>query len=348
MKSTKNTRAVTVGIFIFLAIVIFVVGVLTLGGQHNTFAETITVRAFFDDVSGLQKGNNIWLSGVKVGTVQEVRFGNNELVEVVMNIDEDAQQYVHKNTKAKIGSDGLIGNRIVVLYDGSAQAPVVKEGDVLAVEKSVSTEEMMQTFQASNENLQDITTDFKTISKRLAEGQGTLGKLLTDESTMNEIQATLAVLNRAAVNARIMTNNLTDYTRKFQTEGSLANELVTDTVLFSRLKATATQLNEVAAEANTVTSNLRSATSNLTNSLSNPNTPAGLLLNDAQTAARLKQTIQNLQTSTRKLDENMEALQSNFLFRGFFRRRAREQEKNEARQQDSTTSVQNIQQESNN
>ena len=66
MQTNKNTRAVIVGVFIFLGLAVFVVTVLTIGGQRKTFAKSITITAMFDDINGLQKGNNIWFSGVKI------------------------------------------------------------------------------------------------------------------------------------------------------------------------------------------------------------------------------------------------------------------------------------------
>ncbi|MES2882142.1 MAG: MlaD family protein, partial [Bacteroidota bacterium] len=89
MKSTKNTRAIAVGIFIFLALVIFIVGVLALGGQRKAFADTIEVKALFKDVNGLQAGGNVWYSGVKVGTIDRVEFATGG-VQVFMNVDEKA------------------------------------------------------------------------------------------------------------------------------------------------------------------------------------------------------------------------------------------------------------------
>ena len=82
-----NKKAVTVGIFVFLGLLIFIAGVLTLGGQKNTFQKKITVKAIFDDVGGLQTGNNVWFSGVKIGTVKNMMFSGNSKVEVIMNID---------------------------------------------------------------------------------------------------------------------------------------------------------------------------------------------------------------------------------------------------------------------
>src|SRR5687768_10277257 len=174
MTQMNNKKAVTVGIFIFLGLLILVAGVLTLGGQKNSFQKKITVRAIFDDVGGLQTGNNVWFSGVKIGTVKKMTFHGGSQVEVIMNIDEKNQQYIRKNAKAKISSEGFIGNKLVVIYGGSMEAPPVVDEDILGVEKAASTDEMLATLQENNKNLLDITTDFKVISKRLTNGEGSV------------------------------------------------------------------------------------------------------------------------------------------------------------------------------
>src|ERR1039457_3701444 len=81
MKSTSYQRAIVVGIFVFLGVAIFIITVLTLGSQHKTFEHTITVKSFFDDVNGLQKGNNVWFSGVKVGTIGNIKLQEDGKVE---------------------------------------------------------------------------------------------------------------------------------------------------------------------------------------------------------------------------------------------------------------------------
>ncbi|MBD0352457.1 MAG: MCE family protein, partial [Flavisolibacter sp.] len=106
---------------------------------------------------------------------------------------------------------------------------------------------------------------------------------------------------------------------RLQAEGSLANSLITDTVIFSRLRSTAMQMQEASRTASAVTDNLKMASNNLTNS----NTPIGTLLTDQETAQNIKLTLRNLQSGSEKLDENMEALQHNFLLRGFFRKKAK-------------------------
>ena len=149
MQNTTK-KAVTVGIFVFLGLLIFIAGVLTLGGQKNTFQKKITVKAIFDDVGGLQTGNNVWFSGVKIGTVKNMMFSGNSKVEVIMNIDKKAQQYIRKDAKAKISSEGFIGNKLVVIYGGSMQTQPIEENDLLDVESGLSTDEIMATFQENN------------------------------------------------------------------------------------------------------------------------------------------------------------------------------------------------------
>src|SRR6476659_9442164 len=126
MKPGNNRRGIIVGIFIFLGLAIFIIAVLTLGTQHKTFEKAISVKAIFDNVNGLQKGNNIWYAGVKVGTIKKVMLTGNSLVEVTMNIEEHSSKFIRKDALAKISSDGLIGNKIIVIYGGNPQYPTIQ------------------------------------------------------------------------------------------------------------------------------------------------------------------------------------------------------------------------------
>ncbi|HLL43930.1 MAG TPA: MlaD family protein [Segetibacter sp.] len=325
MKSTKNSRAVIVGIFILLGIAILVVTILTLGSQRKTFQKSIVVRAVFDDINGLQKGNNIWFSGVKIGTVKKISFYGNSQVEVDMNIEENSKEYIRKNAKARISSEGLIGNRIIAIDPGAAKSPPVENGDMIGVEKAFSPDEMMNTLQSNNKNLLEITNDFKMVSRGIAQGKGTAGRLLTDNRLINDLQATLLILRKTATNAQRITSSVADYASQLQRKGTLANDLVTDTIVFSRLKATATQMQEVSATANSVVTNLSNTTKNLNTSLNNRNTPVGMLLNDEDAAADIRVTLRNMQTASIKLNEDLEAVQHNFLLKGFFKKKAKKE-----------------------
>lgn len=332
MKDKSTKRTVIVGIFILLGLVIFATGVLLLGGQKKTFMRSVRVSALFHDIGGLSKGDNVWYSGVKVGTIKSISFTRHNQISVAMDIDKNSRDFIHKDVKARVSSDGLVGNKIIALSGGSANIPPIEDGDTITVETAISTDEIMNTLQVNNKSLVEITGNLKVITKKIMDGEGTVGKLLTDDAIYNNLEGTLATLRKTAANTQRLTEGLADYTVRLKTEGTLANDLVTDTVVFANLRTTVTQLSAVAGHADSVMQNLREATSGLQQGLKSPSTPAGVILNDEKTAEALKRTILNLETSTEKLDENMEALQHNFLLRGFFRKKAK-REKKEAEQQ---------------
>src|SRR5262245_38521959 len=122
MGTEKNKRMVIVGLFVTIGLLILMVGVFTLGGQKRTFAPSINIQAVFDNVNGLQKGDNVWFSGVKVGIVKTIEFNGNSQIKVTMHIERKAQEFIRKDAKAKVGAEGFIGNKLVVIYGGSQQA----------------------------------------------------------------------------------------------------------------------------------------------------------------------------------------------------------------------------------
>jgi phospholipid/cholesterol/gamma-HCH transport system substrate-binding protein len=316
MNESPNKRAVIVGLFVFTGLLFLIAGILIVGDLRETFKSKMKIVSLFDDVGGLKKGNNVWFSGVKIGTVSNLDFFGESQVEVSMKIDIKAKQYIRKNAKVKISSDGFIGNKILVIYGGTAEAEEVQEGDTLAVEKTFTTEDMINTFQENNKNLLVITTDIKAISKKLAAGEGTIGKLLNDTSVYTNINAATASLQSASSKAQQLISSLAIFSSGLNKKGTLANELTTDTVIFNSVKASALQLQQIADTATAFISNLKQAGSN-------PNTSIGVLLYNEESGTRLKETIKNLESSSKKLNEDLEAAQHNFLLRGFFKNKAK-------------------------
>ncbi len=327
MKTIKNNRPVTVGIFILLGIIILVATIFTLGSQKKTFVKSFTINAVFNDVGGLLAGGNIWFSGVKVGTVKKISFSGNAQVLVTMSIEKDAQQQIHKDAKAKIGSDGLIGNKIVILYGGNPDTPPVEKDDYLTVEKALSTEDMLATLQANNKNLLEITNNFKSISKKIDSGQGMLGTLLNDpamsdrlRSTVSDLQSTVANFKTASVNSKTVFANFETFSGKLNKPGTSIDNILSDTVMYTDIRGTVAQLEKAGNDLTAFTNNLKT----VSNRLNETDNTIGVLLNDSASAESLKMTLQNLQSGSKKLDEDLEALQHNFLLRGFFRKKEKE------------------------
>ncbi len=317
MQTSDSKKGLTVGIFVFIGLIIFIVGVFTLGSQKKAFVKSFNLNVVFDDIQGLKAGNNVWFSGVKIGTIKKISFYGTSQVKVLLSIEEEAHKYIHKDAKASIGSDGLIGNKIVVIDGGNPKFPFVEDGDMLKVDKTLSTDDIMKTLQANNKNLNDITADFKVLSNNLVSGKGTVGALLTDSTIAANFKTIVKNLNATTAATNQMAVELNTFSGKLNTKGGLADEFLTDTAVFSKIKTSVAQLQKTTDEAAKLTTNLNQAS----NKLNEKDNAVGVLLNDEQTAAQLKSIMGNLETSTQKLDENMKALQSNFLLRGYFRKK---------------------------
>lgn len=314
MKESADRRGVWVGLFVFIGLALLIAGVLMVGNLHGTFTRKMKVMAFFDDVNGLQSGNNVWFSGVKIGTVSEINFYNKSMVSVSVNIELKAKEYIRKDAKIKISTDGLIGNKILVIYGGSSKTGEIGAGDTLEVEKTFSSEDMVNMIQENNKNLLAITSDFKKISSVLAAGEGTIGKLIMDTAIYDHVLMTTASLDKASGRMVQVIQSLNTFGKNLNKTGSLVHDLVTDTIIFPAMQTSIIQLKEMVDTAAVFIDNLKVISSN-------PDTPIGVFLQDEQSGAQLKQVIKNLESSSYKLDEDLEALQHNFLLRRFFRKR---------------------------
>jgi phospholipid/cholesterol/gamma-HCH transport system substrate-binding protein len=296
------------------------------------------VHAIFDDVAGLKKGNNVWFSGVKIGTIKDIHLYGDSQVEVVMNIEQRVQEYIRKDAVARISSESFIGNKNIVIDGGSQQAAQIQNGDRLKAQNPLNTDDLMETLQKNNKNLVDITNDFKELSGKIVQGEGTIGAILTDSVLANDFRDMVANLQRTSQSTVNASRALSAFTNKLNAPDGLANQLVTDKEVFQQLRTSMAQLEQATASASEISENLRTAS----NQLNDKNNAVGVLLSDQTFARQLQSTMQNLETGTKKLDQNMEALQNNFLLRGFFRRQAREEAK-QLEQQQKAQPVQQVQ-----
>ena len=317
MSEVNVRKRMAVGLFISIGLAILIVAVFTIGGQHKAFVKSIRLHIIFDNVQGLQPGNNIWLSGMKVGTVKSIGFYGNSQVAVILNVEKQAQPHIRKDSRARITTDGLVGNKIVVIDGGSDEAPIVADNDSLQSEHLAGTQELMNTLQASNSNLLEITGNLKTISKKLTESQGTLGQLINDPAIADRLRGSIDNLRNATAGSEAMIANLKDFSERLRQPGGLASQLATDTTIFSHLRGAVTRLDEAAAQVHDFSTSLQTAGAGL----NDKNAPIGMLLHDEDAADNLQRTLKNLRVSSQELSEDLEAIQHNWLLRGFFKKK---------------------------
>jgi len=237
-----------------------------------------------------------------------------------MNIEEKNSQFIRKDVLATLGSDGLIGNSIISLVGGNAQTPQIQEGDVLKTGSSGGMEQMMGMLQENGANLSVITQNFAKLSQQMVDGKGTVGALMTDDAIATNLKTSVQSMNKVMTDASVAVNNLVSLTQKLNSDQGLIHDLTTDTKVFASLRDAAAQLQGVTQTANALVQNLNQTSSRL----NDKDNAIGVLTNDPDAAQEIKQILRNLNTSTEKLDQNMEALQSNFLFRGFFKKKEKE------------------------
>ncbi|HLI93622.1 MAG TPA: MlaD family protein, partial [Puia sp.] len=263
-----------------------------------------------------QAGANVWFEGMKVGTVKRLSFDGRRHVRVEMDVDRSAGQYIPMNANASVGLDGLIGNRIVVLRGRGENAPPIADGAVLPGGRQEGSD-MLGTLGESSRNLVKITEDLREVARKIDTGGGTVGRLINDGSLAAGMQRLVNRMNQAAVDLQQSSADIRTFSAGLNNKSGLTARLVNDTTLFSSLLATAATINEAAGRASAAMDTAYRALG----ALNDTSRPVGMLLGDRETAADLRATIANLRKSSVELSEDLEALQHNFLLRGFFRKK---------------------------
>jgi phospholipid/cholesterol/gamma-HCH transport system substrate-binding protein len=311
-----NKKSVIVGIFVLIAIIIFVAGIFTLGGQQKKFVKSFRLTAVFDDIAGLQTGNNVWFSGVKIGTVRRINFYGDSQVEIIMNVEDKVKDYIRKDSKATISSDGLIGNKIILIYGGSTQAPPVEDGDRLVSVMALDTDKMMETLQENNKNLVTITENLKVLTGKIAQGEGIVGAAMTDSLLAENFKSILLNLDRASVNSNRTLIELNKFASGLNQEGTLFYDLTHDKEMYQSLQVSVNELQATAENAKILTENLNEVSSKL----NDKNNTAGMILNDEEFAERIRHTLIYVDSSSMNLNRGLEALEYTWPFRKGFKR----------------------------
>ncbi|MBK9045685.1 MAG: MCE family protein [Bacteroidetes bacterium] len=286
-----------------------------IGSNRNIFSNTIKISSQFYNVNGLIPGNNVRYAGIDIGTVEKIKIENDSNVTVYMIIEKNNSIYIKKNSIASVGTDGLMGNKLININPGSGSAPTIEEGDVLISLRPIENDEMIRTLNTTNQNLEAITEDLKNFTSRLNKSRGIL-KLIEDSVSADNIRQTLAVIRDAAVNANNITLQLNKLATELNNGKGLAATLIRDTVISYELKTTISNLQQTSDSLNLISQEL----SQFSKQLNNKNSLLHAVSADTALAGNVKDGIENLKLSTELLNENLKAMRSNFLFRRYFKK----------------------------
>jgi phospholipid/cholesterol/gamma-HCH transport system substrate-binding protein len=324
MKTDEVKQNIKLGIFVLAGLVLFVLSAFFIGSENNLFSRTFKVMAVFKNVEGLKRGDNVWLSGVKIGTVSEVKIASEGRVLVTLLLKEKQNEFITKNATASVGSDGFIGNKIVVIRPGNATATIA-DNDTINSMSPTDTQELFNIAKDVGENTRSLTADLKQISKRITDGEGIVGELLTDGAFSQDLRQTAVNLRQVGSNMTKASAQLNDLVYEMKNGEGVIHKLVSDTSMAAVFDNALQNVQKVSANAAKIASELESVTAKVN---SNDNA-LGLLLADTTFAKRMEKTMINAQSASAKLDENMEAMQHNFLLRGYFRKKEKREKKNQ-------------------
>ncbi len=318
MEKKEIAQQIKVGAFVLAGLTLFLVSIFFIGSENNIFSKTFTVAVVFKNVEGLKSGDNVWLSGVKIGTVSDVKIISQGKVVVNLSLKDKQNQFIKKDAIASIGSDGLVGNKIVVIRPGIS-GDIIAPDDTINTSSPADTQELINIAKDVGENTRSITSDLKTIAQRVNDGKGIVGELLNDGTIAKELRDAIVNLRTTGSNTAKASAELHTLLYQMRNGDGLLPTLISDTTYLKTFQNALANVEKVSVNASVVSENLQ----NMAVKMNNKDNAVGLLLADTLLANQVKNTVQNAAQASQKLDENMEALQHNFLFRGYFRKQAK-------------------------
>lgn len=195
---------IKLGIFITLGIAIFIVGIYFIGEKQQLFRSTFHLSGVFRDVAGLQAGNNVRLSGINVGTVENISIVSDTSVRVEILIDENTRKFIKKDAVASIGSEGLMGNKIIIINPGTGGKMQIENNDIVQTIQPINMDDILVSLKSSIDNTTIITSNLSKITDNVQSGKGTLGRLLTDKSLGKTFDSTFVNLKESTAGLRMI------------------------------------------------------------------------------------------------------------------------------------------------
>jgi phospholipid/cholesterol/gamma-HCH transport system substrate-binding protein len=198
METYTQKFKVRLGLFIAGGLAIFILAIFIIGKQKNLFNPVFKLTSTFYNVSGLQVGNNIRFTGINVGTVDNIRIINDSTVQVDMLIKKDVKQFIKSDCEVTIGSEGLLGDRLIIITQGSSGTSVVQEGQQLNSHEPVEMDAIMASLMITAGNASIISNQLAEIMTKVNSGTGTLGRLLRDSTIAGNLNQTMVNLKNSS------------------------------------------------------------------------------------------------------------------------------------------------------
>ncbi|MBY5959001.1 MCE family protein [Membranicola marinus] len=316
--SKKVVNNVKLGVFVLAGLLFLIFLLYMIGNNHSLFGSNFGLKAKFENVQGLKPGNNVRYAGIDIGTVRNITILNDTTLEVVMTIDEKMKSIIQKNALVSIGTDGLVGNKVVNIESTKQISSLVEDGDILPTKVPVNTDEVIQTLSKTNQDISIIAEELKATVQRINSSDA-LWSILNAEDLPRRLSLSVENVHLTTAKAYDMINELYAIVDSVKKGKGTAGAILTDTTLAHNLNEAISKIQEVGDSADSLLHNAATVVDDIQNNINHGGGPVSALLKDTAMTAKIDHSLHNIQEATEKFDQNMEALKHNFLFRKYFR-----------------------------
>jgi len=269
-----------------LALSSFVIVVTTIilmgGGQVNFFKETLRYRTFFPEANGLKTGSEVWLAGVEVGEVSMVRFSDPDdikavgAIEVELTVEEAVARQIRNDSVASLRTIGLLGDKYVEIQPGTPDAPVLRPSSTIPGISLSTFDEVVGVGRTTAQGFNELMVQLRLLAEDINNQEGTLGKIIHDDTFYNNLNATVQRTDRLLDNAENGPGTL----GRLMSNPKVYNNLV---ISLQKAQVTITALDSSLLMAN-----------DLINMLQNSEGTIGKLTNDPEMYDQMKHTLDRL------------------------------------------------------
>lgn len=301
----KNLAGAKLGLFIFLGSSLLVILIFLLGNKDQLFTSTFTVKTYFQNTEGLRNGASVRFGGIDVGAVKDVKIVMNDgtgRIEVSMRIKDEIKPFLKKDSRASIETEGLVGNKVIVVSMGSDNSEEIVDGGTILSTEPLSFADIIAETQGIMAYTKDMTKNLSEIVYKVNTGEGTIGKILNDDELYNAAANLTKSADRSMVS---LTDDMKDVIALFDELGKGVQDAVNN-------------INNVVTRIDTVLEGVSEGKGIL-----------GSMFSDkGKESKSVNKILDNLvivsedaKTSASRLAENMEALKHNWLFKSYFEER---------------------------
>lgn len=208
---TTSGQKIKLGLFTLAGLAVLIIATFLIGNKRGMFTSTFNVHGMFRNVSGLQVGNNARFAGINVGVVEDIQIMNDTTVKVVLTLNDNVRKFIKKDAKLSIGSDGLMGDKLVVISPGgTTTSQEVHNGDQLTAVNPFEIDKIIKKVTGIANDAGNLIAGLSEIVQKINHGKGSLSRLVNNDKMAKDLDATVNQAKTTMANVHKTTSTLNE------------------------------------------------------------------------------------------------------------------------------------------